>query len=89
MSSGTTALHAAVTVTAEHRLLGDEVLVSAMTNIATALAVAHNGAVPVPVDSEATTWNLDLELIEKLITPPHACCCSGARLRPPPSTWIG
>jgi perosamine synthetase len=67
MSSGTTALHAAVAAAGIGP--GDEVLVSAMTNIATALAVAHNGAVPVPVDSEATTWNLDLDLVEKLITP--------------------
>ena len=67
MSSGTTALHAAVTTAGIGP--GDEVLVSAMTNIATALAVAHNGAVPVPVDSEATTWNLDLDLAERLITP--------------------
>ena len=37
-----------------------EVLVSASTNIATALAVYHHGAVSVPVDSERATWNLDL-----------------------------
>jgi perosamine synthetase len=67
MSSGTTALHAAVAAAGLGP--GDEVLVSAMTNIATALAVAHNGAVPVPVDSEATTWNLDLDLVEQLVTP--------------------
>jgi len=67
MSSGTTALHAAVAAAGIGP--GDEVLVSAMTNIATALAVAHNGAVPVPVDSESTTWNLDLDLVERLITP--------------------
>jgi len=47
---------------------GDEVLVSASTNIATALAAFHNNAVAVPVDSETTTWNLDLDLIESLIT---------------------
>ena len=40
---------------------------SASTNIATALAVIHNGAVPVPVDSEEVTWNLNLDLIESLI----------------------
>src|SRR5262245_57349136 len=67
MSSGTTALHAAVA--AANIGPGDEVLVSALTNIATALAVAHNGATPVPVDSEAITWNLDLDLVERLITP--------------------
>jgi perosamine synthetase len=48
---------------------GDEVLVSASTNIATALAVVHNGAIPIPVDSERVTWNLDLGLLEDLIGP--------------------
>ena len=66
VSSGTTALHLAVT--AAHIGAGDEVLVSASTNIATALAVVHNNALPVPVDSESVTWNLDLSLIEPLIT---------------------
>jgi len=41
--------------------------VSASTNIATALAVIHNGAIPIPVDSEPTTWNLDVDLVEGLI----------------------
>jgi perosamine synthetase len=45
------------------------VLLSACTNIATALGVIHNGAMPVPVDSENITWNLNLDLLEKLITP--------------------
>jgi perosamine synthetase len=67
VSSGTTALHLAV---AAARIgPGDEILVSAATNIATALAVVHNGAVPVPVDCEAETWNLDLDRVEELITP--------------------
>ncbi len=66
VTSGTTALHLAVA--AAGILPGDEVLVSASTNIATALAVAHNGAIPVPVDSEPQTWNLNLDLIESLIT---------------------
>jgi len=47
---------------------GDEVLVSASTNVATVLGAYHNGAVPVPVDSEDETWNLDLDLVEDLIT---------------------
>ena len=65
-TSGTTALELAV-----HALdlePGDEVLVSASTNVATALGVYHNGAVPVPVDSEPTTGNIDLGLIDGLIT---------------------
>jgi perosamine synthetase len=65
-SSGSTALHLAVAAAGIGA--GDEVLVSSSTNIATALAVIHNGAIPVPVDSENVTWNLDLDLIEDLIT---------------------
>jgi perosamine synthetase len=65
-SSGTTALHLAV-----HALdleAGSEVLVSASTNVASALCVYHNGCVPVPVDSEPDTWNMDLELLEPLVS---------------------
>jgi len=67
VTSGTTALHLAVAAAGIGP--GDEILVSASTNIATALAVVHNGAIPVPVDSEDITWNLNLELIDSLITP--------------------
>ena len=66
VSSGTTALHLAIA--AAELPAGSEVLVSASTNIATALAVYHNGHVPVPVDSEPDTWNLDSRLIEGLVT---------------------
>lgn len=48
---------------------GDEVLVSSSTNIATALGPFHCGAFPVGVDAEPDTWNLDLNLLESLITP--------------------
>src|ERR1044071_9528026 len=66
VSSGSTALHLAVAAAGIGA--GDEVLVSSSTNIATALGVIHNQAIPVPVDSESLTWNLDLDLIEDLIT---------------------
>lgn len=66
-TSGTTALHLAVAAAGVGQ--GDEVLISASTNIATALAAYHNRAVAVPVDSEEVTWNLDLDLVEGLITP--------------------
>ena len=66
VSSGSTALHLAVAAAGIGP--GDEVLISSSTNIATALGVIHNGAVPVPVDSENVTWNLNLDLIEGLIT---------------------
>ena len=67
VNSGTSALILAVA--AAEIGLGDEVLVSASTNIATALAALHNGAIPVPADSEEVTWNLNLDLIESLVTP--------------------
>ena len=67
VTSGTTALQLAVAAAGIGP--GDEVLMSASTNIATALAAYHNGAVSVPIDSEPVTWNLDPDLIEGLITP--------------------
>jgi perosamine synthetase len=66
VSSGTAALQVAV---AAHGIgPGDEVLLSAATNIATAVAVVHAGALPVPVDSEPETYNLDLDVAESLVT---------------------
>jgi perosamine synthetase len=67
VTSGTTALQLAVSAAGIGP--GDEVLMSASTNIATALAAYHNGAVSVPIDSESVTWNLNPDLIEGLITP--------------------
>ncbi len=67
VTSGTTALEIAVAAAGVGA--GDEVLISACTNIATALAVFRNNAISVPVDSEPETWNLDLDRIESLITP--------------------
>src|SRR3954454_21238028 len=66
VTSGTTALQLAVA--AAGLGAGDEILISASTNIATAVACVHEGAVPVPVDSEDETWNLDLAVAETLIT---------------------
>lgn len=67
VTSGTTALELAVAAAGIG--MGDEVLISSSTNIATALGVIRNNAIPVPVDSEDITWNLDLDLLETLITP--------------------
>ncbi|MFC7704768.1 DegT/DnrJ/EryC1/StrS family aminotransferase [Plastorhodobacter daqingensis] len=47
---------------------GDEVIVPAHTFIATWLAVAQTGAVPVPVDADPATMNLDPALVEAAIT---------------------
>jgi len=48
---------------------GDEVLLPANTFIATALAVSATGATPVLVDCDPGTYNIDVSLIERSITP--------------------
>jgi dTDP-4-amino-4,6-dideoxygalactose transaminase len=48
---------------------GDEVLVPSNTYIATILAVLHNGLVPVPVEPDLRTYNIDPKEIEKKIGP--------------------
>ena len=48
---------------------GDEVIVPANTYIATWLAISYAGAMPVPVEPDARTYNLDPALIEAAITP--------------------
>jgi len=65
-SSGTTALHLALAAAGIG--CGDEVIVSSSTNIATALAAVYLGAVPVPADVKADSWNIDPDHVESLIT---------------------
>ena len=66
VSSGTTALHLAIACLNLKK--GSEVLVSATTNIATGLAIVHNGLVPKFIDSKIDTWNIDEKKIEKSIS---------------------
>ena len=47
---------------------GDEVIVPANTFIATWLAVSYTGAVPVPVEPDGRTYNLDPSRVETAIT---------------------
>lgn len=47
---------------------GDEVIVPSNTYIATWLAVSQVGAVPVPVEPDPATYNIDPERIEEAIT---------------------
>jgi len=48
--------------------VGDEVIVPSHTFIATWLAVSHVGAIPVPVESDELTYNINPMLIENSIT---------------------
>lgn len=48
---------------------GDEVLVPANTFIASVLAITENGLVPVLVEPNNLSYNIDVQLIEKAITP--------------------
>jgi dTDP-4-amino-4,6-dideoxygalactose transaminase len=48
---------------------GDEVIVPDFTFVATASAVLANGAMPVMVDVDPKTFNIDPDLAEKAITP--------------------
>jgi dTDP-4-amino-4,6-dideoxygalactose transaminase len=49
--------------------LGDEVITTPMTFVATPLAIMHANATPVFVDVEADTGNIDANLISAAITP--------------------
>ena len=65
-NSGTAALHTAVA--AGGIGTGDQVITTAFTFLATALAVLQNNAVPVFVDIDPQTYNIDPNKIEERIT---------------------
>lgn len=67
VSSGTAALFAAVA--ALDLSEGDEVIMPTFTIISCAHAVLATGAVPILVDSDPTTWCMNVDQIESLITP--------------------
>ncbi len=67
VASGTDALHLALRAAGIGP--GDEVITPAFTFIATAEAISYTGAVPVFVDIDPHTFNIDPELIEAAITP--------------------
>lgn len=66
-SSGTAALHAAHFAAGVNE--GDEVLTSPITFAATSNAALYLGATPVFVDVESDTGNMDVESLERAITP--------------------
>ena len=67
VSSGTAALEIAVQALGIGK--GDEVIMPTFTIISCAMAVMKVGAVPVLVDSDLYTWNMNVDEIEAKITP--------------------
>lgn len=61
VSSGTAALHLALRLVGVER--GDEVFCSTLTFIATANPILYQGATPVFIDSDRTSWNMDPALL--------------------------
>ena len=57
LSSGTAALHLAVRLAGVKR--GDEVLCSTLTFVASANPITYEGGIPVFIDSERRSWNMD------------------------------
>lgn len=66
VTNGTVALHLALAALGIGA--GDEVIIPNFTMIASAFAVCYTGAVPVFVDAQAQSWNIDPNLIEAKIT---------------------
>lgn len=65
LSAGTSAIHLALKACGV--CPGDEVIVQSFTFCASANPVVYLGAVPVFVDSEPDTWNMDPNLLEKAV----------------------
>lgn len=64
--NGTVAIHLALAALGIGK--GDEVIIPSFTMIATAFAVCYTGAMPVFVDADKDTWNIDVNKIEEKIT---------------------
>jgi dTDP-4-amino-4,6-dideoxygalactose transaminase len=65
LSSGTAAIHLALVLLGVKA--GDEVLCQSMTFSASANPIVYQGAIPVFIDSEETTWNMSPEFLELAI----------------------
>ncbi len=65
LASGTAALHLALRVAGV--CPGDEVLCSALTFVAAANSIVYLGGVPIFVDSDRATWNLDPDLLYRAL----------------------
>jgi perosamine synthetase len=67
VSSGTAALHLALMAIGVKP--GDEVIVPVLSYISTANVIAYTGALPVFIDSEGASWNMDLLQLQDKISP--------------------
>ncbi len=65
LSSGTAAIHLALILLGVGP--GDEVIVPSFTFSATVNPIVYQGAVPVFIDSEKETWNMDPNLLEQAL----------------------
>ncbi len=65
LSSGTAAIHLALILLGVQT--GDEVICQSMTFSASANPIRYLGAIPVFIDSEKETWNMDPEFLEEAI----------------------
>ena len=65
LSAGTAAVHLALIACGVKA--GDEVICQSFTFCASANPITYLGAKPIFIDSEADTWNMDPELLEKAI----------------------
>jgi dTDP-4-amino-4,6-dideoxygalactose transaminase len=65
LSSGTSAIHLALIIL--NIGPGDEVLASSFTFSATVNPIVYQGAMPVLIDSEPDSWNMDPDLLEEAI----------------------
>ena len=81
VSSGTAALHLALVAAGIGA--GDEVIVPALTFIATANAVTYTGARPVVADVAQETWTLDPAAVAARVDAADAGSASGPPVRAP------
>jgi len=71
LSSGTAAIHMALKAAGVEE--GDVVFCSSLTFAATANAIIYQNAIPVFIDSDEESWNMDPDLLEKAFEKyPHA-----------------
>jgi perosamine synthetase len=66
VTNGTVAIHLALVAAGIGK--GDEVIIPDFTMIATAFAICYTGALPVFVDADPATWNIDVNKIREKIT---------------------